>query len=189
MKPAAFLDRDGVICEYVDSLHRLEDFKLRHQTGAAIRALNEAGYWVFVMTNQPMIGKGILTMEGLEQIHAKMHQQLREEGAHLDAVQFCPHSPGGSVAPWNIDCACRKPKTGMIENLCREFPVDLSKSFVVGDTWRDIQCAQSMKLFSYGVRGGAGFPYPSTSSHAHIKADLFVDSLWDAVHNRLRMKV
>lgn len=188
MKPAAFLDRDGVICEYVDHLHRVEDFQLREKSGEAIRALNEAGYWVFVMTNQPMIGKGLLTHEGLAVIHNRMHTDLQQYGAHLDAVEFCPHSPGGSIAPWNADCDCRKPKPGMIQKLCREFSVDLKNSFVVGDTWRDIQCAQTLNLPNYGVRGGAGFPYPETSKHASIHPNHLVDSLWEAVQHRLNLK-
>jgi D-glycero-D-manno-heptose 1,7-bisphosphate phosphatase len=185
MKPAAFLDRDGVICKYVHHLHRVEDFELLPQAGQAIKALNEAGYLVFVMTNQPMIAKGILTPAILEDIHAKMHRELALLGARLDGVKFCPHSTGGSVAPWNIDCDCRKPKTGMIENYCREFAIDLKNSFVAGDTWRDVQCAKNLGLPNYGICGGAGFPYDATSPHAIVKPDLFVNSLWEAVQHRL----
>ncbi len=186
MKPAAFLDRDGVICEYVDHLHRAEDFKLRPQVGDAIQELNKAGYWVFVMTNQPMIAKGLLTPRGLDEIHQKMHLDLARFGAHLDSIQFCPHSKDGSVAPWNVECECRKPKTGMIETLRRDFQVDMEKSFLAGDTWRDIQCAQAMKLFSYGLRGGAGFPYPETSPYYEIGPDRLVNSLWEAVQLHLQ---
>ena len=188
MKPAAFLDRDGVICEYVDNIHLVEDFKLRPFVGQAIRLLNEAGYWVFVITNQPMLGKGILTQEGLELIHSKMHAELALLGAKLDGVQYCPHFPGGPVSPWNTDCDCRKPKTGMIEAHCKHNSVDLENSFIAGDTWRDILCAQTLKLFSYGIRGGAGFPYPEGNQYSEIKADLFVDSLYEAVQHRLAKK-
>ncbi|MEY4616139.1 MAG: hypothetical protein RJB66_1099 [Pseudomonadota bacterium] len=188
MKPAAFLDRDGVICEYVDHLHRVEDFKLREKSAEAIRSLNEAGYWVFVMTNQPMIGKGLLTHEGLSIIHARMHSELKLHGAHLDSVEFCPHSPVGTIAPWNVECECRKPKVGMIQKLCREFSIDLHNSFVVGDTWRDIQCAQTMGLFNYGVCGGAGFPYTESSKYASVKPDFMVESLWDAVQHQFGVR-
>jgi D-glycero-D-manno-heptose 1,7-bisphosphate phosphatase len=187
MRPAAFLDRDGVICEYVDSLHRVEDFRLRPDVGTAIQLLNKAQYWVFVITNQPMIGKGILTMDGLAIIHEKMVSLLQAQHAYLDSIQFCPHSPGGKVAPWNNDCLCRKPKTGMIDRLCEDFSVDLSQSILVGDTWRDVQCGQAKKLFSYGVQGGAGFPYSENSPHAETKADMTVPSLLAAVQHRLRI--
>lgn len=189
MRPAAFLDRDGVVCEYVDSLHRLEDFKLRTDVGKAIRHLNEAGYWVFIITNQPMIANGLLTHESLKTIHERMEDDLRKKGAHLDAIQYCPHSPHGKVAPWNVECLCRKPKPGMIEKILADFPVDLERSFLAGDTWRDIECAKSMGLFSYGVCGGAGFPYETSSPHASSKADVTVHSLWEAVQHQLKIGV
>lgn len=181
IKPAAFLDRDGVICEYVDSLHRPEDFQLRPQVGEAIRQLNTQGFWVFVITNQPMIANGLLTLDGLEIIHQKMHQKLALDNAKLDAVQFCPHSPSGVVPPWNQDCPCRKPKTGMIEALISAYPIDLKRSFVAGDTWRDAQCAQNLGLTAYGITGGAGFPY-SPDSPYHTD-QLCFSSLWDAVQH------
>ena len=187
MKPAAFLDRDGVICKYVDHLHRLEDFELCNRAGDAIHALNEAGYYVFVITNQPMIGKGLLTLDGLSVIHKKMETDLLIKGATLDAIQFCPHAPGGTISPWNTDCDCRKPKTGMIKTLTQTYSVDMKNSFLVGDTWRDIECARTLNLFSYGVRGGAGFPYPKGSPHFSVKADVFVDSLWEATQHWLQL--
>lgn len=186
MRPAAFLDRDGVICEYVDHLHRIEDFQLRPQVGEAILSLNKAGFWVFVVTNQPMIAKGFLTPVDLEGIHQKMQTELKFFGASLDAIEFCPHSAEGTVAPWNTTCQCRKPKTGMLEKLCKAFSVNLEKSFLVGDTWRDIQCAQNMNLFSYGLRGGAGFPYAETSPHQSVKPNVMANSLWEAAQHRLK---
>lgn len=159
--------------------------KLRPQVAEAIRALNQANYWVFVITNQPMIGKGILTLEDLKKIHQKMETDLLKSNANIDSIQFCPHFPGGTISPWNTECVCRKPKTGMIEHLCKEFSVDLTRSFVAGDTWRDIQCGQTMNLFTYGVLGGGGFPYTSSSPYMSAKPSLMVNSLWDAVQHRL----
>jgi D-glycero-D-manno-heptose 1,7-bisphosphate phosphatase len=169
----------------VDHLHRIEDFKLRPNVGEAIRQLNGAGFWVFVITNQPMIAKGLLTIEGLEQIHHRMVDELSHLGACIDSIQFCPHSPGGIIEPWNLDCGCRKPKAGMIEKLCQAFPIDLKRSFVAGDTWRDVQLAQSLNLFNYGVTGGAGFPYPPDHPQHAVKPNLIVDSLLMAVNHRL----
>lgn len=184
-KPAAFLDRDGVLCDYVDHLHRIEDFRLRTGVGEAVLKLNEAGFWVFVITNQPMIGKGLLTLDGLEQIHGKMQRDIKSQGARLDAIQFCPHSPGGPIEAWNKECSCRKPKTGMIDELLRSFPVDLTQSFLAGDTWRDIECAKSAGLKSYGITGGAGFPYPDHHPHQSSQPDRLVGSLLEAVEFHL----
>lgn len=187
-KPAAFLDRDGVICEYVDLLHKKEDLTLRPGVGAAIRKLNEAGYWVFVVTNQPMLAKGLLTEEGLATIHEKMILELQKEGAQLDAIEYCPHLATGSTPPWNRDCDCRKPSPGMIDRLLARFAVDLERSFLVGDTWRDIQCAQTKGLKNYALLGGGGFYYPPESPHAQLVPDFFSDSLGKVVEKELFFK-
>lgn len=187
-KPAAFLDRDGVICEYVDNLHKLSDFKLRPQVGEAIKLLNDNGFFVFVITNQPMIAKGLLSLQELSEIHSQMQSELALHGAHLDAIEFCPHSPEGTISPWNVHCLCRKPKTGMVEKLCASYQVDLTKSFLAGDTWRDIECAQSLSLYNYGIKGGAGFPYADSSSYKDVKPNLLVSSLLEAVQTHLKKK-
>ncbi len=186
MRPAAFLDRDGVICDYVDYLHKVEDFKLRPKVGEAIQLLNQNGFLVFVITNQPMIAKGFLNLDQLEQIHYKMKEDLSQFGATLDDITFCPHSPDGTISPWNIDCQCRKPKTGMIDLLRSKFSIDFNHSFLVGDTWRDIECAKKVNLFSYGVLGSAGFPYAKDSPHANLRPNHFVNSLWEAVNLHLQ---
>lgn len=185
-KPAAFLDRDGVICEYVDHLHKLSDFKLRDKVGEAIKLLNDKGFWVFVITNQPMIAKGLLNLQDLSEIHNQMQIELAHYGAKIDAIEFCPHSLEGKIAPWNVNCSCRKPKPGMIQKLCSSYSVDLKNSFLAGDTWRDIECAKTMSLYSYGLKGGAGFPYSDSSSHKDTKPNLVVDSLFEAVLTHLK---
>lgn len=185
-KPAAFLDRDGVICEYVDYLHKVEDFKLRSQVGAAIRLLNENNFWVFVITNQPMIAKGLMTLEDLNTLHNKMKTELTQFGAQLDDIMFCPHSPDGTLRPWNTHCQCRKPQTGMIEQLLKKYQIDLKNSLLIGDTWRDIECAKKINIKSFGVMGGAGFPYPQDSTHFQTKPDFLVSSLYEAVNTHLQ---
>lgn len=181
MKPAAFLDRDGVVCDYVDYLHKIEDFRIRAGSPEAIKKLNEAGFLVFVVTNQPMIAKGLLTIDELDSIHQKMTSDLKQFGAKLDAIKYCPHSSEGTKPPWNTDCTCRKPKTGMLEQLSEDFAIDLSKSFFVGDTWRDIQCAHNFNIIGYGLTGGAGFPYSPEHPKFSIKPTRTFDSLNDAV--------
>ena len=162
-RPAVFLDRDGTICEYVPELHKLEDFKLRPGAGEAIRLLNQAGYLVFVVTNQPMIAKGLISFAGLSEVHKKMETLLGEEKAWLDHVYFCPHHPDrgfvGERLELKIDCDCRKPRTGMLEQAAGSFKIDLNRSFMVGDTWRDIECGQRFGLKTVGLNRGAGYPY------------------------------
>ena len=162
-KPAVFLDRDGTICEYVPELHSADQFVLRVGAARAIQKLNQAGFWVFVVTNQPMIAKGIISFSELDRVHQKMRAQLLEGAAHIDQVYFCPHHPdhqnGKGLVEYQKTCECRKPRVGMLEQACREFSVDRARNFMVGDTWRDVECGKNFGLKTVGLLGGAGYPY------------------------------
>jgi len=185
MKPAVFLDRDGVICEYVEELNEVKLFKLRVGVGSAIRRINEAGYWVFVVTNQPMIAKGKMTLERNAEIHELMESLVGKYGAHFDKIYFCPHRVGGVVAEYAFDCACRKPKAGMLEQAATEFTIDFSRSIMIGDTWRDVECARRFGIQIYAVTGGGGYPYPPDSKDALYVPDKLFDGLPAAVAHLL----
>jgi len=157
-KPAAFFDRDGVICEFVDELARVEEFRFRAGIADAIRKLNDADYWVFVATNQPNIAKEKMTWEQLQKIHSHMQSELLKQGARIDHVYFCPHRTIGTLKEFSFDCDCRKPKAGMLEQAAKDFAIDKVHSFMVGDTWRDSECAHNFGIPGLGVLGGAGFP-------------------------------
>lgn len=168
-KPAVFLDRDGTVCEYVPELHKIEDFKLREGAGRAIAEFNRRGYFVIVITNQPMVGMGLLTIDELDLIHEKMKKDLEPYGACVDAVYYCPHQKEKAILPeYKIDCDCRKPKTGMLKQACEDFEIDLERSYFIGDTWRDLECSQNFGLKFLGLTGGAGFPYKDPNQNIKL---------------------
>lgn len=144
---AIFLDRDGVINEHVGFLNNPDDFVLLPQVAEAIEKINMAGYLAICVTNQPVIARGELTVEGLENIHYKMEALLGKEHAYLDAIYYCPHHPDkgfpGEVADLKIACDCRKPKPGMLLKAAEDYNIELSRSWMVGDDVRDIEAGIS----------------------------------------------
>ncbi len=129
---AVFLDRDGTICEDVNYLSRPEQLKIFSFAAEAIQLLNEKNFLVILITNQSGIARGFFDGNALREIHEKLVLQLTEQNAKLDAIYFCPHN--------SVDnCACRKPKTGMIEQASEDFSIDLETSWMIGDKSIDVE--------------------------------------------------
>lgn len=139
---AIFLDRDGTINKYVGFLKNVNDFELIPGAAEAIRKINSFGYLAIVVTNQPVIARGDVSFPELKNIHNKMETLLGKEGAYLDGIYFCPHHPhkgyDGEVPELKIDCMCRKPKPGMLIKATKDFNIDLSNSWMIGDGENDI---------------------------------------------------
>lgn len=144
---AIFLDRDGTINKYVGFLRNIDEFELLPHVGEAIKMMNESGYLVIVISNQPVIARGEVSEEELSNIHNKMETLLGREGAYVDAIYYCPHHPDrgyeGERKELKMDCTCRKPKPGMILQAAKDFNIDLSQSWMVGDSERDIIVGKS----------------------------------------------
>lgn len=144
---AIFLDRDGTINEYVGFLRDINDFRLIEGVSDAIKRINQSGYLAIVVTNQPVIARGEVTVPQLNEIHNKMETLLGADGAYLDAIYYCPHHPHkgyeGEIPELKIDCDCRKPKAGMLRRAAQEFNIDLSQSWMVGDGENDLLCGQN----------------------------------------------
>ena len=140
---AVFLDRDGTINVYKDFLTDIDDFELIPGVADAIKKINALGYLAIVITNQPVIARGEISWDQLEEIHNKMETELGKEGAYLDGIYFCPHHPhkgyDGEIVELKIECDCRKPKPGMILKASKDFNVDLSQSYMLGDSENDIK--------------------------------------------------
>lgn len=138
---AVFLDRDGTINRYVGFLRKPEEFKLLDGAAEAIRRINRSGYLAIVVTNQPVIARGEVTWEGLDEIHRKMETLLGREGAYIDDIFTCPHHPdkgfAGEVPEYKIDCDCRKPKPGLVLQAVKKYNIDLAESWMIGDSARD----------------------------------------------------
>lgn len=139
---AFFLDRDGTINKYVGFLHKPEEFELLNGVAEAIRRINQSGYLAIVVTNQPVIARGEVTWEGLDEIHRKMETLLGQEGAYLDDIFVCPHHPDrgfpGERLEYKMDCDCRKPKPGMLRKAAEKYNIDLAESWMIGDSQRDV---------------------------------------------------
>ena len=139
---AVFLDRDGTINRYVGFLKRPEDFQLIDGAAEAIRRINQSGYLAIVVTNQPVIARGDITWEQLEEIHRKMETLLGTEGANLDDIFICPHHPdsgfAGEIPAYKIQCSCRKPKPGLLLQAAEKYNIDLSQSWMIGDSQSDV---------------------------------------------------
>lgn len=144
---AVFLDRDGTINKYVGFLREADSFELLEGVADAIKQLNAAGYLSIVVTNQPVVARGEVSFEELTEIHNKMETLLGYEGAYLDGIYYCPHHPHkgyeGERPELKFECNCRKPKPGMLLQASKDFNVDLSQSWMIGDGENDVQAGQS----------------------------------------------
>lgn len=144
---AIFLDRDGTINRQNGFISRPEDLELLPGAAEAIRKINASGYLAIVITNQPVVARGECTMEGLDVIHQKMETLLGREGAFIDDLFFCPHHPDrgfpGEVKELKIDCDCRKPKPGLFYRARDRYNIDLSRSYMIGDSRRDEEAGRN----------------------------------------------
>ncbi len=139
---AIFLDRDGTINKEVGFLRNIDDLELLPGAADAIRRINNLGYLAVVITNQPVVARGELTFQQLEEIHRKLETLLGNEGAYINDLYYCPHHPDkgfpGEVTELKVSCECRKPKPGLLLRAAEDYNIDLSESWMIGDSERDI---------------------------------------------------
>jgi D,D-heptose 1,7-bisphosphate phosphatase len=147
-KPAAFLDRDGTLNHDDGYTHKIEDFRWIDGAKLAIRKLNDAGYLVFVVTNQAGIARGYYDANAVDTLHAWMQGELAHMGAHIDDIRYCPHHPDGNLPEFSIPCDCRKPNSGMLKSLIAHWDPDLSASFMLGDSDKDVQAGTAVNIHS-----------------------------------------
>ena len=147
---AIFLDRDGTLNKYVGFLRDIDDFELLAGVTEAIKKINASGYLAIVVTNQPVIARGEVTFEQLNEIHNKMETLLGYDGAYIDAIYYCPHHPHsgyeGEIPELKFECECRKPKPGMIFQAAKDYNIDLSDSWMIGDSRNDIEAGLAAGL-------------------------------------------
>ena len=152
---AIFLDRDGTINKYVGFLTNIDDFSLNNNVIDAIKLINNSDYLAIVITNQPVVARGEVTFEELEEIHHKMETLLGMGGAYLDDIYYCPHHPDSGfpeeIKELKIKCRCRKPGTLLVEQAVEKYNIDLSLSCVIGDDEKDKLLASNLNIPYYEV--------------------------------------
>lgn len=144
---AIFLDRDGTINKMVGFVTKPEQFELIEGAAEAIKVINKSGYLAIVVTNQPVIARGDCTFEELQTIHDKMETELGKVGAFVDAIYVCPHHTDkgfeGERPEYKCNCDCRKPKPGLLLKAAKDFNIDLSESYMIGDSHRDVEAGEN----------------------------------------------
>jgi len=183
---AIFLDRDGTINEevgYLDSLDKLVIFPSAFE---AIRLINQSGRKVIVVTNQAGVARGLFGEDLVETIHAALREALRRRGAFIDAFYYCPHHPTEGLPPYRQSCDCRKPAPGLFLRASREWNLDLSASWMIGDRYNDMEAAHRAGARGILVKTGYGADAlsgegPDTATPAG-KPDLVADDILQAVH-------
>jgi D-glycero-D-manno-heptose 1,7-bisphosphate phosphatase len=168
MNKAVFLDRDGTINEEVGYLTDLDKMRLISGAGAAIKRLNQAGFKVVVVTNQAGVARGYFTESLVKETHARLEQMLRETGARLDRIYYCPHHPTAGNSSYTMECDCRKPGIGLIDQAARDIDIDIRNSYVVGDKWSDVELGQRACSRTVLVRSGFAPDDPGNTRSSHV---------------------
>lgn len=181
-RKAVFLDRDGTICEEVGYLDNPSRLQLLPGSAEAIRALNESGWLVVVITNQSGVARGFFTEETLHEINQTLKDELAAVGARIDATYYCPHHPTEGEGPYRLDCDCRKPKPGMIVRAVADLEIDLNQCWMVGDRYGDVALAHTAGVRSALVLTGYGREeWESQSRTWEHQPDLLAENLMQAV--------
>ena len=155
-RPALFIDRDGTISEEVGYVNHPSRFRVFPYSAEAIRKLNDAGWLAIVITNQAGVARGYFSEDVIHKIHDQLTRDLEAGSAKLDAIYYCAHHPSVGEPPYRLDCDCRKPKPGLIEQAAKDFEIDLSASWMAGDRYSDIELAHNAGLRSVFVLSGYG---------------------------------
>ena len=168
MKKAVFLDRDGTVNEEVGYMRELSMLTLIPGVGRAIKKLNAAGFLVVLVTNQSGVARGYFPESLVGEAHAQLEELLGADGARIDAVYYCPHHPTVGTTHHTRACACRKPGTGLIDQAARDLTIDVSRSYMVGDKWSDVELGHRAGAASILVRSGFAADDPGNARPEHV---------------------
>ncbi len=180
---AVFLDRDGTVSEEVGYVNHIDRLRLLPRTAEAVRKINDSDFLAVLVTNQAGVARGYFKKTLVRRVHGRLQEMLARDGAHLDAIYYCPHHPTAGEPPYRRDCSCRKPKPGMIEAAERDLEIDVARSFMVGDKHSDIVFAHAVGMKGVLVKTGYGLgEIEGWSADWTEQPDEISDDLLDAVN-------
>ena len=193
-KPAVFLDRDGTINEQMGYVNHLSRLVILSGVVEGVRLLNHHGFHVVVVSNQSGVARGYFPIDLVHEIHRFIKDHLAKNRAVVDGIFFCPHHPDGTVPEYSIQCDCRKPKIGLIQQACKSMEIDLPNSYVIGDRCEDLELAHRAGTKGVLVKTGYGLgeidhvlPFRDVKP-AHIGEDLFHAVQWILEEKRVSQK-
>lgn len=169
MKKAIILDRDGTINVEKDYLYKIEDFEFENGVIEGLKILANLGYIFVVVTNQSGIARGYYTEEDLVILNSYIGEILEKEGVRIEKFYYCPHHPEKGVGKYKVDCMCRKPNPGMLEEAIKEFDIDREQSFMVGDNISDIEAGIKARVTPILVETGHGMEHISKMKALGVK--------------------
>lgn len=180
---AVFLDRDGVLIEDINLLTRRDQVRVCRRAPEALKALHASGYQLFVVTNQTIVARGLATEQDVEELNSFIGELLLEKsGCKIEHFYYCPHHPEATLPEYRIKCECRKPRPGMLLQAAREYNLDLSASFMVGDRISDIVAGHKAGCRTILVETGMHQAHPiiSDAMDLSIKPDFVCTDLYEA---------
>jgi D-glycero-D-manno-heptose 1,7-bisphosphate phosphatase len=179
---AIFIDRDGTLCEEVGYLDDVDRLSVPDRSIEAVVRAGAAGYAVVVVTNQSGVARGYFGEDLVHRVHRLVRERIEARGGRLDAVYHCPHHPEAGEGEYRRDCDCRKPKPGMLERARDELGIDLERSYMVGDSIRDIEAGHAAGTTTILVLTGYGRgELESDSTGWRVRPDHVAEDLLEAV--------
>jgi D-glycero-D-manno-heptose 1,7-bisphosphate phosphatase len=176
------MDRDGTVCDEVGYVNHVSRIRLLPRSAAAIRRAREAGFKTAIVTNQAGVARGYFDEELIHRVHDRVRELLAADGAAVDAIYYCPHHPDAGAPPYRLDCDCRKPRPGMLLRARDELGIDLARSYLVGDSMRDVEAGQRVGATTVLVLTGYGRgELEYRSAGWKTRPDHIAEDLMDAV--------
>lgn len=173
-KPAVFLDRDGVLTEEKSYIASIEELNFFPYAEECIRQIHQKDYYAIVITNQSGVARGLFTEDALDEMNEYLKRKIS-----VDAIYYCPHHPEGKVGQYRKICKCRKPEIGLFEQACRDFSIDMTHSYMVGDRASDILAGQKAGLKTVLLESGYGLK--------RLEADVKPDHVFEDLREVLRL--
>ncbi len=183
-RQVVFVDRDGTLNKEVNYLYKKTDLELLPTVIEGIKQLNDNNFVVIVITNQPVVAKGLIDVNGVREINNELISQLEEKNCIIHAIYSCPHHPNATVATLKVKCQCRKPLLRMFEKAVIDFNIQMSNAYMIGDSTRDIQAGKNAGIPTFLVKTG----YAGRDSAYPVSADVVCENFSTAVQAILTMK-